>query len=167
MHKKAEGFHPESGDIQDATNRCFSLISLSPPLHLPSSFSKINKHNLGWELKSNNNKMCHVPDNMVDGVFIFSSSYEKPPPGLIKVSVKLVCSVILLGVLDSVLRLSRLWLVMKTAACGFEPPSRWSCFFPADASHTLWAFSGAWSSVEISSAQCLFPRKAGQAQVCS
>ena len=52
--------------------------------------------------------MCHVPDNMVDGVVIFSSSYEKPPPGLIKVSVKFVRLVILLGVLDLVLRLSHL-----------------------------------------------------------
>ena len=41
-------------------------------------------------------------------VFSSLSSYEKPPPGLIKVSVKLVCSVILLGVLDLVLRLSHL-----------------------------------------------------------
>lgn len=40
--------------------------------------------------------------------FLFLSSYEKPPPGLIKVSVKFVPLVILLDMFDSVLRLRNL-----------------------------------------------------------
>lgn len=42
--------------------------------------------------------MCYVPMNMVDDqcfVFFFPSSYEKPPPGFIKVSVKFVFLVFL------------------------------------------------------------------------
>lgn len=43
-------------------------------------------------------KMCYVPVDMVDDRFFFLSSYEKPPPGLIKVSVKFI---LLLTLLDS------------------------------------------------------------------
>ena len=41
------GFHPQSGHVQEATNQCFSLTSLTfspPPL---SSLSKSSEHILG------------------------------------------------------------------------------------------------------------------------